>query len=812
MNDIKLDLAYASSRGATFWKNERINWSDMVRKCSTTHVTHETFAEYCAGTPDYRSNIKDVGGYVTGYLNGGSRSKDAVLYKQIVALEVDYAEAGLLDRVKSLPVAWLWHTTHSHSPEKPRYRILIPLDKPADPAQYQPVARMIAKFIGIESVDRTSYDVNRIMYWPSTSKDGVFESGYNDGPIASTDQILASYTNWQDASSWPMSVAELDMIRTGVGELGDPASKPGVVGAFCRVFSVTDAIDRFLGDRYEAGVNPDRYTYKYGSTVNGLVVYEDQHAYSHHSTDPVSVSGHPVNAFDLVRLHLFGEKEDNKTQPMGKRKSFIDMSDFARTIPQVKELLLSERFSAAEEFTAYSGTSQPTPVQDPDAPKYHPADPTGSGWRGKLLDLDKQHKALSSLKNIRIVMQHDARIKDCFAFDKFANRLVLKKNPVWRAGADVDEFRDTDDSYLREFMESEYGISGKEKIIDALSITADKSAFHPVREYLNSVSWDGVNRIESLFNAFLGVEDSEYTRQVSRKWFTGAVARIFKPGIKFDNMLIFVGAEGIGKSTLINKLGGEWFSDTAIDLKNKVQSMEDLQGVWIMEWAELTSFRTASVEAVKSFVGKQIDRFRVAYGRRVESFARQCIFMGTTNVMDFLNDPDGSRRFWPLLTQVVPITADVHEQFTEELRAQIWAEAVHLFKSGEKLNLSKELVAIAKAVQQAHTETDDRITLIKSFMDRRIPANWYQMEEAERFTWNLNYKEGEAGSGLILRPKICATEIWIEALGGTRLTMTKTNTRFIHNYLRNNHEWEAYSTTTGFGPYGQQKGYSRKIV
>ena len=326
------------------------------------------------------------------------------------------------------------------------------------------------------------------------------------------------------------------------------------------------------------------------------------------------------------------------------------------------------------------------------------------------------------------------------------------------------------------------------------------------------MSWDGVNRIESLFNAFLGVEDSEYTRQVSRKWFTGAVARIFKPGIKFDNMLIFVGAEGIGKSTLINKLGGEWFSDTAIDLKNKVQSMEDLQGVWIMEWAELTSFRTASVEAVKSFVGKQIDRFRVAYGRRVESFARQCIFMGTTNVMDFLNDPDGSRRFWPLLTQVVPIAADVHEQFTEELRAQIWAEAVHLFKSGEKLNLSKELVAIAKAVQQAHTETDDRITLIKSFMDRRIPANWYQMEEAERFTWNLNYIEGEAGSGLILRPKICATEIWIEALGGTRLTMTKTNTRFIHNYLRNNHEWEAYSTTTGFGPYGQQKGYSRKIV
>jgi len=803
MQDLIIDIAVGPSFDSKSWKNEQWYWSRLVQRCSTTFRTIETLAQFQAGTPEYRTKQKDQGGFVGAYMQGGRREKSAVMHKQLVALDADYLKTDLISRLKALPIASMYYTTHSHTPAAPRYRVLFPLDRPVNAEEYEPIARKLAQALDIENIDRTSYDLNRLMFWPTTSVDGFFESWHSGGFVVSADAILRSYVDWRDASSWPAAVGDKTARYTELQKLGDPALKPGVVGAWCSVHDVYSAINNVIPGVYISTDTPDRFTYTHSQTAKGLVVYNDYHAHSNHHSDPAS--GQTVNSFDLVRLHKFGEAEDNMDLPIYKRKSFLLMEEFARKDPSVREHLVAERVSAQQEFSSinYETGELQKPVQPVEAIE------GGTKWYGSM-EIDKQNKPLSSLKNMRLILENDPAVKGCFAFDSFANRLVLKKAPAWRGPAADTMFKDTDDSYLRDHFETTYGISGKEKIMDALSIAADKASFHPVRSYLEGLVWDKTPRIEYLFNAFLGAENSEYTRQVSRKWFTAAVARIYRPGVKFDNMIIFVGAEGIGKSTLVGKLGGEWFSDTSIDLRNKKESMEDLQGVWIMEWAELTSFRTASVEAVKSFVSKRSDRFRPAYGRRVEEYARQCIFMGSTNVMEFLNDPDGNRRFWPILTQAVPIIADVHTQLTEELRAQIWAEAVAMFKAGEPLNLSSDLIAVAKEIQQSHTESDPNIPVIDDYLDWDLPPDWYKMNKMERSIWISNRVPGYRGPGYFKRYKVCIAEIWVEALGREAKDMPYQKTRFIKTRLLNT-GWKA-SNPTSFGPYPQQRGFMKEFV
>jgi predicted P-loop ATPase len=337
-----------------------------------------------------------------------------------------------------------------------------------------------------------------------------------------------------------------------------------------------------------------------------------------------------------------------------------------------------------------------------------------------------------------------------------------------------------------------------------------------VRNYLKAQVWDGVPRIEQLFQYFLGAEDNIYTREVARKWFTAAVARVFQPGIKFDTMLVFVGKAGIGKSYLIDKLGGKWFSDTSVDLRNKKDSMEDVQGVWLMEWGELTSFRTASVEAVKAYVSKRKDRFRAAYARRVETHLRQCVFAGTTNRPEFLSDPDGNRKFWPILVDQVPRRNSVYTDVTEELRGQLWAEACYLYAQGEPLILSAEADKLAEQVQLRHTEIDDREDVIREYINKPVPMEWFKMSKGERAAFlgigdfgSMPQADLQAAGDLARRDKVSIAEIWVEALGGDLKSMTKLNTRVVHDIMRNMPGWEIAKNPLQFGYFPRARGYVR---
>jgi len=230
------------------------------------------------------------------------------------------------------------YSTHSHTPSAPRLRLVIPLKRPVSPDEYQAVSRRIAGDLGIDFFDDTTYEAHRLMYWPSTSKDGEFIFKYLDEEWADPDEILARYPDWKDPSYWPESSQTKAERKKLADKQGDPREKPGIVGAFCRTYTIAQVIEKFLSDVYAPGDDPSRYTYIPGSTAGGLVLYDrDNFAYSYHATDPIC--GKLCNAFDLVRLHKFGDLDDDAKEgtPVNKLPSYLAMQELAEKDEMVRK-------------------------------------------------------------------------------------------------------------------------------------------------------------------------------------------------------------------------------------------------------------------------------------------------------------------------------------------------------------------------------------------------------------------------------------------------------------------------------------------
>lgn len=310
-HDGQLTLAVGSSRFEKSWKNKSMQWAELVQRLSQTTRTGETLAEYKKLSKPQQDKIKDVGGFVGGTLKGGRRKTDAVKWRQIVTLDADHLkDTDLWETIELLyDNAMAVYSTHKHEPNNKRLRLVIPLSRPVTADEYQAVSRKIADDMGIDYFDDTTYQPHRLMYYPSTSNDGEFFFRVMDGEWVDPDPILASYEDWRDPSYWAESSRQQNVRKRMAAKQGDPLEKPGMVGAFCRTYSVTDVLEDFLSDVYEP-TGDGRYTYMDGSTNGGLVLYEgEKFAYSHHGTDPVS--GLLVNAFDLLRIHKFGLQDDD---------------------------------------------------------------------------------------------------------------------------------------------------------------------------------------------------------------------------------------------------------------------------------------------------------------------------------------------------------------------------------------------------------------------------------------------------------------------------------------------------------------------
>ncbi len=797
-----LALSVGKSRRDKQWDNVNVTWGQLIEKLSSTVYTSETLEEYKNSPKDLQDNIKDVGGFVGGTLKEGRRTKASVMDRQLLTLDCDYATSYLWDTLDMLfDFAAVIYSTHKHCKERPRFRLVIPLNRRVTPEEYEAIGRMVAKDIGMDYFDDSTYEPSRLMYWPSTSSDGEFVFHYKDAPWLNADQVLNSYENWKDRSTWPESSRVNKHRRALANRQGSPREKAGIIGAFCRSYSTPQVIDKFLNHIYIPTMDKDRYTYVKGSTSGGLVIYQEgDFAYSYHSTDPIS--GLLCNAFDLMRLHSFGHLDEGVPEdtPSIKLPSYKAMIDFARNDNQVKLTLGKERFLQAKvDFKIEEELNGDEANQ----------------WM-QHLEVDKLGQYKSTIENISLILENDENLKGKIALNEFSHRTMIKGNLPWHRllnKKEGDQWKDSDDSSLRHYIEKVYRITSPMKINDGLLIVEEKNKFHPIRDYFNSLVWDGVKRVDNLFIDYLGASDTKYNRMVTRKALVAGVARIFNPGVKFDYMLVLVGKQGVGKSHILSLLGQNWYSDSFNTVQGK-EAYEQLQDAWIIEMAELTAAKKAETEAVKHFISKREDIYRVAYGKRVTKFPRQCVFFGTTNEMDFLKDKTGNRRFWPVMVEKHRIKKNLWREDIKAEIHQIWAEAVELWKMGEELFLELELEEQAVKIQEKHTERSSMEGLIHEYLEMSLPENWEDLDVAARRSYihGTNFKEETIPTKK--RDKICAMEIWVELLQGDPKYMKPMNSREINDVLRVLEDWEPYNMGTGklrFGKnYGCQRAFIRK--
>lgn len=333
-----LTISIGESKRSTHWISKEVTWEQLCKKLSTPKITDETVAEYAQMSKDQRGEIKDVGGYVGGRIEGGNRKAGAITDRQLICLDADYGDLGLWDAWDLfVGKACLMHTSHSHTPEQPRLRFVIPLSRAVSAAEYEPIARRIADWLGINAFDDTTYEASRLMFWSSKPKDGEFICKTYDGDWINPDEVLATYDNWQDMRSWPTSDRQTQaIVRMGKVQ-GDPLTKPGVIGAFNRAYRITEAMETFLPGVY-VPAQDGRWTYAKGSSTGGAVIYDDNtFIYSHHDTDPISKR--LCNAFDMVRIHLYGDQDEGSEEDIGNLPSVQRMKELCQNDEKVlKEL------------------------------------------------------------------------------------------------------------------------------------------------------------------------------------------------------------------------------------------------------------------------------------------------------------------------------------------------------------------------------------------------------------------------------------------------------------------------------------------
>ena len=728
-----LAIAYGNNRQAKTWVNKTIKFDDLKERLKTTIRTTESAEEYAKMNHAQRDAAKDHGGFVAGVLKGGRRKIDTVEVRSMLALDGDRIDRAFLDNYETIcPYASVLYTTHSSTDDNPRVRLVVPLTRDVTPEEFVAVSRYLADMLGIDYFDECSYQPNQLMYWPSTPANGTFVYKETDGGWLNPDDILSRHPEWTDPTRLPTSSRESKANTVARQKVQDPLAKEGVIGLFNRAYyPVTKALETFLSDVYEPTDNENRWHLITSSSMAGVEIKEDKFVYSHHAKDPAYLK--LCNAFDIVRIHRFGDMDD--------KASYTAMCELAMRQDDVKMLAASEKMADAQtEFTSDNDTD----------------------WMKKLQYEHRSTVLKNNLHNITLILQNDPLLQN-IVFNQQLDGMEIKGVVPWQHPSKY--WRDADDAQLISYVDSHYGTFSQRNYQIAVTKVSDDRSYHPIREYLDALpEWDKVSRVDTLLIDYLGAEDNAYVRAVTRKTLCAAVRRVREPGVKFDTMLVLNGPQGIGKSTLISRLAGEWFSDSLNlgDTKDKTAA-EKLQGYWILEIGELAGLRKAEVETLRSFLSRQNDIYRAAFGHRPTPHPRQCIFFGTTNAESgYLRDTTGNRRFWPVKT---PGGGSKHswDITTEEIK-QIWAEVLVYVKAGEKLHLAADMESLAKEEQREALESDEREGLVRDFLETPLPENWDDMDLFERRSF-LSGVNNIGAKGTVRRTRVCNMEIWCELFG-----------------------------------------------
>lgn len=801
--DREITITVGNNRKSVNWQPQSIMLSEFYEKLRIPSRSTETMQEYLNLKKSEQDDKKDIGGFVAGTLSGPRRRAGAVTGRDIITLDFDTIPPGgtdeILKRVDGLGCGYCIYSTRKHSPASPRLRILVPFDRTVTADEYEPSARFVASLIGIEFADPTTFEATRLMYWPSCCYDSDYVFTFSDKPLLDADGLLRMIDDrlgdWRDISKWPQVPGADNAYKKLAMKQSDPLSKAGAVGAFCRTYDIYGAMDTYLDGIYEPVDNlRGRFTYLGGTTTGGAVVYDNgMFLYSHHSTDPCC--GRLVNAFDLVRMHKFGEMDDgaDPNTPTNRLPSYAAMCNLAIEDPKVSRQLAKERADSA--VSDFQGLNE--------APA---AEAENFDWTMDL-ELNKQTGTIkATIDNIWLILENDPLLKGKFALNEFAGRGEILGDLPWSTFEKRRGWTDNDNQGLYWYFEKVYKITGNGKIDGALSLHSEKHKFNDVRNYLSSLSWDGISRLDSLLIDYLGAEDKPYVRAVTRKAFTAAVARAMEPGCKYDIMLILTGPQGIGKSTLLDRMSKGWFNDGIRTFEGK-EASELLQGVWLVEIGELDAFRRTDEARIKQFLSLRSDRFRAAYGRHVKDIPRSCVFFGTTNTPVFLRDKTGNRRFWPVDVGVVPRTKTVWRDLDDELD-QIWAEAVIRWRLGETLYLTGELEELARAEQEDHREVSSKEGIVLDFVEKLVPEDWQKWSLDKRRLFLNGTVEGS--TNLVKRDRVCALEVWCEAFGGQPKDFKYAEATEINDILRSMPGWEKSSNGLRFGYCGYQRGFLRR--
>lgn len=438
-------------------------------------------------------------------------------------------------------------------------------------------------------------------------------------------------------------------------------------------------------------------------------------------------------------------------------------------------------------------------------PQYYDLEGNYVYWLG-WLTRDSRGNVERSFANLCLVLELDPKLSH-IGYNQFTDSFEATGPLPWREKP--GPWRDSDDAQLMRYVDQRVASFPMSYYPQALAAQADRQGFHPVRQYFwNLPIWDEVPRVDTLLIDYLGAQDSPYVRAVTRKTLCAAVRRIYEPGCKFDNILVLSGPQGIGKSTLLSRLGMGWFSDslTVSDMNDKTAA-EQLQGHWLIEIGEMAGMKKAELEKVKAFLTRQDDKFRAAYGRRVSSHPRQCVFFGTTNEEGYLRDLTGNRRFW-----TVPVTGQGSRKPWELDQAtldQIWVEAL-LLAGRESLYLDPELEGRAREAQREALERDDREGLVRAYLETPIPRDWDRRDYGERVRWYLTPTLARSGeTDLIPRERTSNLEIWCECFGEAKQRMSKKDSSAINAIMTRIEGWEKQASTARRGPYGPQRVYAR---
>lgn len=772
-----MKIAYGNSRMEKRWKNNEISWDDFCRRVSTTQTTTETVEEYRKMTKPQQDAVKDVGGFVGGHLRGGRRKTGTVLCRSMLTLDMDHGTPDILDELSLFNSHELCvYSTHKHTPEAPRLRLIFPLKRDVSEEEYPALARKVAQEIGMDLFDETTYQPHRLMYWPSTSRNGEYVYQVMDGDILDPDAYLGLYDDWRDVSTWPVSSRESEAVEKSAKQQADPLAKTGAVGAFCRTYPIREAIEKFLPDVYAPSAMEGRYDYIPADSSAGVIIIDEKFAYSFHATDPAC--GQLLNAFDAVRVHKFPDDDP--------KKSYNAMAEFAVADERVKLRIFEEkRQAAAEDFDE----------ADPDA------------WKKQLQYEKKSMELKNNLHNLMLILENDENLKG-IVFNQLADGMEIRGKVPWPHPAKF--WRDADDAQLICYVDAAYGTFSARNYDIAVTKAVDDRSYHPIREFFETLpDWDGVERADTLLVDYLGAEDTPYVRAVTRKELCAAYCRVYHPGIKFDSMIVLNGDQGIGKSTLIAKLGGEWYSDSLnlSDMNDKTAA-EKLQGYWIMEIGELAGMRKADLDKVKAFISRQDDKYRASFGRRVTPHPRQCVFFGTTNSQNgYLRDITGNRRYWnvkvPGNGKYKPWDMDA------DTVKQVWAEVMVYAKAGEKLYLSPELEDYAKEEQRAAMERDDREGLVQEYLDMLLPDTWDSMDVYKRRDYVRDADDPMRPDGSVRRMEVSNMEIWCECFGKAKEDMKPSDSYAISAIMERIAGWSKTGKAKILPIYGRQRIYKR---